>query len=237
MNRFYRVILKNLPRITAYFPRMKRMALLPQRYSREQRWDLAMRCVRHVARTGKIEVEAYGLENIPEEDGCLFCANHQDKFDALAIWLTHDRPVSAVISDAACHRPLIRDFVRMIDAVRLKGDNLRSMYRMSEEITRRLREGERFIIFPEGRYERSDHALLPFKPGSFRSAILAERPIVPVAIVDSFQAFAEDTHRAVRVGVHYLEPLLPGEFAGLRTNEVAELVRGRIQVALDEFQS
>ena len=237
MNRFYRVILRNLPRITAYFPRMKRMALRPYRYTRQQRYNMAMKCVRHVARSGRIEVEAFGLEHIPAEDGCLICANHQDKFDPLAIWMTHAQPVSVVISDDACHRPLIRDFVRIVDAIKLKKNNLKSMYRMTEEMTQRLREGERFILFPEGRYEEEYHMLLPFMPGCFRSAIRAEKPIVPVAIVDSFRAFAEDTHQAVRVGVHYLEPILPSEYSGLRTTDVSELVRARIQCALDEFQT
>ena len=153
MKRFHRVILKNLPRLTLYLPRIKRMTLRPMRYTRSQRHEMAMRIVHAVARSGKIEVEAFGQENIPLDGGCLICANHQDKFDPLAIWLTHKQPASVVIDDAACHRPVIRDFVRIVNAVRLQKDNLKSMYRMTHEITERLRAGERFILFPEGRYE------------------------------------------------------------------------------------
>ena len=236
MNRFNQVILKNLPRIVVYWPRMKHMALCPQRYTGAQRYDMAMKCVRHVARMGGIEVEAFGLEHIPPEGGCLVCPNHQDKFDPLAIWLTHAQPISVVIDDAACHRPIIRDFARIIDAVKLEKTDMKSMYRMTEEVTRHLKSGGRFILFPERQYEEDYHTLRPFMAGCFRSAIRSGTPILPVAIIDSFHAFAENRPAPVRVGVHYLEPIRPEEYEGLRTKEVSDLVRSRIQAALDCYQ-
>jgi 1-acyl-sn-glycerol-3-phosphate acyltransferase len=44
-----------------------------------------------------------------------------------------------------------------------------------------LREGNSFLIFPEGTRSRTDD-LLPFKKGGFVMAIKGQAPIVPVAI-------------------------------------------------------
>ena len=237
MNRFYKIILKNLIWVPFILPRMRLMAKHPERYTEEQRYALAMKVVQLVADSGSIQVRSHGMEHIPSEGGCLICPNHQDKFDPLAIWLTHKSPVSVVIDDAACHRPVICDFVPMVDGIKLLKNDLKGMYRATEEVRRKLQQDKRYILFPEGQYEEEYHTLRPFMTGCFRSAMKANKPILPVAIVDSFRAFAYNEPAPVLVDVHYLPPILPADYAGLNTSDVSEMVRTRIQEALDRFQN
>ena len=53
--------------------------------------------------------------------------------------------------------------------------------RSIENGARSIRDGNSFLIFPEGTRSRTDE-LLPFKKGGIHMAILAQAPIVPVAI-------------------------------------------------------
>ncbi len=74
--------------------------------------------------------------------------------------------------------------------------------------------------------------LLPFKGGTFKSAVKAKCPIVPCALIDSFKPFDEKSIEPVTVKLIYLKPILYEEYAAMKTPEIAELVRQRIETAM-----
>ena len=59
-------------------------------------------------------------------------------------------------------------------------------------------------------------------------------PIVPVALIDSYKVFNSFCLGPVTTQVHYLKPILYDEYGGLKTHEIADLVKVRIQEKLDE---
>lgn len=236
MNRFTQVLVKNIPNMIAYYPKMRAMAKNPERYTEDEKYAFAMQLVNIVAKSADIHVDAVGVENIPKDGGCLICPNHQDKFDPLAIWMTSPRNLGVVLDDAACHRPFIGEFVNIVESYRLDRSDLKSMRSMTDGIAKNLENGKSFIIFPEGRYEKDYGKLLPFMAGCFRSSINSKTPIVPTAIIDSYHAFSESSPPPVKITVRYLKPIMPDEFEGLKTKELSEIVRKRIQDALDTYQ-
>ena len=58
--------------------------------------------------------------------------------------------------------------------------------------------------------------------------------IVPVALIDSFKPFDTNTISQVTVQVHFLEPILYEEYQNMKTTEIAEIVKKRIEKVIHE---
>jgi len=69
-----------------------------------------------------------------------------------------------------------------------------------------------------------------FKGGSFKAAMKAKCPIVPVALIDSYKAF--DTwfcKNCMNVQVHFLKPMEYEEYKDMKSTEIAAEVKRRIE--------
>jgi len=72
-----------------------------------------------------------------------------------------------------------------------------------------------------------------FHAGSFRCALKAKCPIVPMCFIDCFKPLDQKGSKPLTVQLHYL-PVIPyEEYEDLDTVELAALVKSRIQECLD----
>ena len=74
-----------------------------------------------------------------------------------------------------------------------------------------------------------------FKGGTFKIALKSHCPIVPVAMIDCYQVFDNNTIKPVKAQIHYLKPIEYDEYKDLKTPEIAALVQSRIQACMDEY--
>ena len=119
MLRFIYVILLNLFRAPYMIPKMRREADHPEKYSAEERYELARHCIRLMKVTGGIHTKAYGQENLPKEGGYMMYPNHQGKYDALGIVYTHRKPCSIVMDKAKSNTILVKEFIDLLEGKRL----------------------------------------------------------------------------------------------------------------------
>ena len=98
-----------------------------------------------------------------------------------------------------------------------------------------VKKGRNFVIFPEGTRSRKGNEILDFKAGTFKSAVKAGCPIIPVALVNSFRPFDISSIKKETVQVHFLKAIYPEQYMGLKTVEIADLVHERIQEEINRY--
>ena len=235
MLRFIYVIIMNVFRAPYIVPKMRREAEHPERYTEEERYNLARHVVRLMKLSGKIHTKAYGIENLPKEGGYIMYPNHQGKYDALGIIHTHKLPCSIVMDKMKSNSFLVKEFMDLIQGKRLEKDNVRQALTIINEVAKEVLSGRRYILFPEGGYEFDNkNSVTDFKAGCFKSAVKAKAPIVPVALIDSYKVFNSFTLGRVTTQVHYLRPLLYEEYKNLKTVDIAKIVQERIHKVIEE---
>lgn len=206
-----------------------------------QRWKTASGVIRHVARLSNTKVLAFGQENLPGTEGYMMFANHQGRFDGIAVSAVHERPMSFVLKSNRGDKVMEKDFLNLVRAVPIDVANARQCMESFGVVKDRVKAGECFCIFPEGIYGDNGNTLQEFKTGCFHYLKQTACPIVPVCIYDSWRVFNyrkfRECLRRVTVQVHYLKPIQVQEYMDLSKVEIAQLVRSRIQEKMDELTS
>lgn len=206
------------------------------KYDKETRYAFLHRIAPIVNRRGRVKVDCYGLENLPKENGYIMFPNHQGMFDALAFLETHERPLVTVMKKEVKDTFLLRRIIWMLQAEIIDREDIRQSMQVIMNMTRRVKEGDNFILFAEGTRSRNGNNLLEFKGGSFKSAMNAKCAIVPVALIDSFKAFDTGSIKKITVQIHYLKPLYYEDYKGMKSTEIAELVASMIQDTIHKYE-
>lgn len=234
-SRYFYVILKNLHHIYM-IPQMEYVSRHPEKYSESQMYKLDILAIKRMIRSGHISTKSFGEYNLPKEGGYIMTPNHQGKYDALGIMLTHENPCSVVIDLDKSNGILVKQFINLVRGKRMdKGDSKQSI-RIIREMANEVKDGRKFIIFPEGGYENNKNSTTSFKPGAFKSATWSKVPIVPVVLIDSYKVFGEKGLKPLTTYVYYLKSLLYEEYKNLSTVEIASLVQSRIQEVLNAYE-
>lgn len=167
----------------------------------------------------------------------IFCSRIiQGLFDTLLFFETHGRFISFVmkkeVANAGSGKTDCTDGACEGDGqVRCASVDEPVIRQVSEEV----KQGRNYIIFAEGTRSREGNKLLNFKGGAFKSAVYAKCPIVPVAIIDSYKAFDIHSVRKMTAQIHYLKPLTYEEYKGMKTVEIAAIVKSRIEDAIKQY--
>ncbi|MCR4781871.1 MAG: 1-acyl-sn-glycerol-3-phosphate acyltransferase [Lachnospiraceae bacterium] len=235
MIRFLVIIFWNLSRLPYMVMRMRYMTRHRDKFSEETIYKFAQSEIEAMNKAGKIITESYGSENLPKEGGYVLFPNHQGKYDATAIIYSHEKPCTFVMDKAKSYQFFVREMVNMLKAKRLELNNLRQGLRIINEMTDEVKKGRIFIIFSEGGYKKNHNRVQDFKPGSFKSAVRAKCPIVPVTLIDTYKPLNSLTIGKVVTKVIFNKPLYYEDYKDMKTPEIANIVKDRIISTMEEY--
>lgn len=206
------------------------------KYSEEERFAFLKKVTTRANRAGRVTIKTYGLENIPKGNGFIFYPNHQGLYDVLAFLETCPRPFSVVMKKEVANIFLVKQVRLLLKALPIDRNDVRSAMLVINQMAREVMAGRNYIIFAEGTRSRQGNKTGEFKGGSFKGAYYAKCPIVPVALIDSFRPFDEGHVRPVTMEIHYLEPIPYEVYRGLKTPQLASMVKERIDKEIQTYK-
>lgn len=237
MWRYYYLIAINLFGFAGMIGKMRRMTN-NEKYSEEDCYKYLQYMVGVMQKKGFTRTEVFGTENLPKEGGYAMYSNHQGKYDAFGIVWGHEKPCTVVMDKAKSYDLYIKQVIDMIKGKRLDKEDVKQAFGIINEMAAEVAEGRKYIIFPEGEYNKDKkNSLTEFKPGCFKVSTKTKTPIVPVVLIDSYRAWNSSHIGTVTTQVHFLEPILYEEYKDMKTNQIAALVRERIQKKIDEVEN
>ncbi|MBE5994996.1 lysophospholipid acyltransferase family protein [Lacrimispora sp.] len=234
MNRIFYMVVRNFLRVPLWFYKIRKMGIKEEYYPHKERYEYIRNVVKKVNKSGRVEVIVHGVENIPSENGFILFPNHQGLFDMLAIMEACPKPLSVVVKKEAANLILVKEVVKALDGFYIDRQDIKASLEIISRMTAGVKENKNYVIFPEGTRSREGNRLLPFKGGTFKSAVNACCPIVPVALIDSFKPFDENSSRKQKVEVCFLKPLYYEDYQKLKTTQIAELVHDKIQEEINQ---
>ncbi len=177
-----------------------------------------------------IRYRVTGAARVPAGRAVVFCSNHESNVDPPVLFRALHPRLHVLFKAELKKLPIFGKVMLAGGFVAVERDRREASMASIEVAAASIREGNSFLIFPEGTRSRTSE-LLPFKKGGFIMAIRAQAPIVPVAISGGRDAMKKGSWlvRPVLCRIRIGEPI---ETAGMSVDDrddVIEVVRTRIE--------
>ena len=234
MKRIILMVLYNIIFVPYLYIKLCYYASHADKYPEAERYEVLKLIDRRAMKGGRITIDAHGVENLPDKDGFIFFPNHQGLFDVLAILQACPRPFSVVMKKEIQNTPFLKQVFQCMKAYALDRDDVRQSMKVIQQVAAEVKNGRNYLIFAEGTRSRNKNELLEMKGGSFKSATKSQCPIVPVALINSYQAFDTKSIKKLTVQVHFLKPLYYEEYKNMKSTEIAAEVKCRIETVIRE---
>src|ERR1700757_2077231 len=183
-----------------------------------------------------VHVQVKGIERIPKGT-CIFAANHTSSADAPAIVGAIPRRIAILLKRSLFEWPIAGQAFRLAHFIPVDRSNRDSAIESVERAVEALRNGQSFLIYPEGT-RSPDGRLQEFKKGAVVMAIKARVPIVPIA--------CSGAHRVMRkrklnikpgnILVEFLEPIDPAKYSLDEREVLLQQIHDRLGAGLPPDQ-
>ncbi len=143
--------------------------------------------------TAGCELQVEGLENIDLSHPYIYASNHQSAFDIPTLYVGLPVQFRIMAKKELFLYPFMGWHMKRSGQIPIERENARSSLRSLARASETVRSGTPLFVFPEGG-RTPDGTIKPFLSGAFYVAIKAGVPIVPMAIVGSYETLPMNSY-------------------------------------------
>ncbi|HYA63068.1 MAG TPA: lysophospholipid acyltransferase family protein [Candidatus Sulfotelmatobacter sp.] len=183
-----------------------------------------------------VRVHVKGTERIPSGT-CIFAANHTSSADAPAVVGAIPRRIAILLKRSLFEWPIVGQAFHLAQFIPVDRLNRDAAIESLEKATEALRQGQSFLIYPEGT-RSPDGRLQEFKKGTAVMAIKSGVPLVPIACSGAHRVM-EKRKLAIKPGdiqVEFLDPINPAGYSFEEREALLKEIHDRLAAALPPDQ-
>ncbi len=224
-----RALMPALRGIWGYFQRYSKH---PEKMSRDKKYKKIHRLMTRVNKALQVEVIVENPEYYLGDTYCMYCPNHLAYYDPLPFLDKCDKNITFVAKKEAEDFLVIGTCIKYLEGLFMDRDDIKSSLQVMKYVENSFKESndQSWFIFPEGkRHLDPMEAVFEFHHGTFRSAMRAQKPIVPVAIYGTFRPLKrKPQYKKYPVHIKYLKPLYYEDYKDMTSQQVAQLVEDEV---------
>ena len=228
------MVFRNIILVPYMWIRLCYRASHTEKYTEENQYYFLKWIVVHANKGGNVHIDVHGAENLPKENGFMFYPNHQGLYDVLAILEACPVPFSVVAKKEIANIQFLKQVFACMKAFLIDREDIKQSMQVIINVTKEVKAGRNYLIFAEGTRSKNGNHPQEFKGGSFKAAMKAKCPIVPVALIDSYKAFDTGSAKMLDVQIHFLKPMEYEEYKDMKSTEIAAEVKRRIEETIRE---
>lgn len=236
MFRLYYSIVSQFFQAIFYLKNMRRI-IKEDKLNFKEKYDYGQFVIDKINKSGNIYPKVFGEENL-NYDATLYCVNHQGRYDGLGVLTAlKDYPCSFLADKSRINFPFYYELCVMLDSEYVDRSNMRELVYTMKRMAKRLKNGNSFVVFIEGKYGNNGNNLQEFQTGVLHPAYESKTNITPVVLYDSYKVYSKSSFKKIYPEIHFLKPITYDEYKELDKRELAELIKEKMQKKLDEIKA
>jgi len=169
---------------------------------RLQHW-FARLWARMILKTGSIPIQVEGLENIDPSRPVVYAANHLSALDIPVLYATIPGQFRIMAKRELFRYPVLGWHLKRSGQIPIFFGDAHASVGSLKRAGRALRKGLPLMVFPEGGRSATGQ-LQPFMGGAFFAAIAEQVPVVPIAIVGTYEMLPMNSFHVLPGPVHLI---------------------------------
>src|SRR5271157_5513006 len=169
---------------------------------RLQHW-FARLWARMILKTGSIPIQVEGLENIDPSRPVVYAANHLSALDIPVLYATIPGQFRIMAKKELFRYPVLGWHLKRSGQIPIVFGDAHASVGSLKRAGRALRKGLPLMVFPEGGRSATGQ-LQPFMGGAFFAAIAEQVPVVPIAIVGTYEMLPMNSFHVLPGPVHLI---------------------------------